>query len=289
MKPVKRTFLRWLVYGLVIWRRFQQAGGVDSAASLAYVTLLSIVPLFAYVISVLSLTHWFEAWMDQVADFLVQLLTPDSLARVEALIRTLSLEAVKLKGPSLVGLLITVLFLLDKVYRKIAGIWLEVPRGKLWVRVLHYLGVSIFGPILIVLSLWVSGVLGALSLLDFGWLNGVKLEALKLVPFVLTMIGFYLLYRYAPPAPIAPKAAWLGAFLATVGLQLLKAGFALYVQYASYKVFYGALAAIPLFLVWLYLLWSIVLLVATVVWFVDKRLKIGRFSTKVKLTEGRPS
>ena len=286
MKAIKRKLLRWIAHGRRIGRRFQRAGGVDSAASLAYATLLSIVPLFAYVISVLSLTHWFDTWMDQVVDFLVQLLTPDSLYRVEEWVLMLSMEVAKLKGPSLVGLLFTVLFLLDKVYRKIAGIWLEVPPGKLWKRVLHYLGVSFMGPLLIAVSLWLSGVLGTLSLIEAGWLQTVRLEVLKWVPFVLTVVGFYLLYRYTPPVWITRRAAWIGALLAAVGLQLLKAGFALYVQYASYQVMYGALAAVPLFLIWLYLLWGMVLLVATVVWHIDKRLKIKHSSLMIKTRKG---
>jgi len=264
-----------LLFLRAIWRRFQAAGGTDSAATLAYATLLSLVPLFALAISVLSVSSLFAQWQAQVVHFLVNMVSPDALSRVEPTLLAFAQQAAQLKGPSMVGLLITVLFLLERIYRKIAAIWQEKPHSRLWVRVLHYLGVSLLGPVLIGLSFWLSGFLAALPLLaEWGFLAPVKAHALKALPVVMIFFGFYLLYRYAPPVPIRKRAALVGAALATVGLQLLKAGFALYVQwFPNYQLIYGALAAIPLFLVWLYLLWAMVLLVAAVVWQLDKLLK----------------
>ena len=264
-----------LLFLRAVWRRFQQAGGTDSAATLAYATLLSLVPLFALAISVLSVSSLFAQWQSQVVHFLVNMVSPDALSRVEPTLLAFASQAAQLKGPSIIGLLITVLFLLERIYRKLAAIWIEQPRARLWVRVLHYLGVSLLGPVLIGLSFWLSGFLAALPLLQtWGFMAPVKAHALKAIPVAMVFVGFYLLYRYAPPVPIRKRAALVGAALATAGLQLLKAGFALYIQwFPTYQLIYGALAAIPLFLVWLYLLWAMVLLVAAVVWRLDKLLK----------------
>ncbi len=280
-----------LVFMLSIWRRFQQAGGTDSAATLAYATLLNIVPLFALAISVLSVSDWFAQWQAEVVHFLMGMISPDSLRKVEQALLAFAEQASKLKGPSIVGLLITVLFLLDRIYRKIADIWVEQPRAKLWVRILHYLGVSLLGPVLIGLSFWLSGFLAALPLLaHWGVLAPVKAQALKAAPVVMVFVGFYLLYRYAPPVPIRKRAALVGAALATAGLQMLKAGFALYVQwFPNYQLIYGALAAIPLFLVWLYLLWAMVLLVAAVVWRLDFLLRAGQKHAQSERTKGEKS
>lgn len=90
------------------------------------------------------------------------------------------------------------------------------------------------------------------------------------------MLGFYLLYRYAPPVPIRQRAALAGAVLATALLELLKWGFAIYAKMVpTYQLIYGTLAAIPLFLVWLYLLWAMILWVSAVVWGLDRYLKDG--------------
>ena len=264
-----------LLFLRTVWHRFQQAGGTDSAATLAYATLLSLVPLFALTISVLSVSPLFAQWQEAVVHFLVKLVSPEALSKVEPTLLMFAQQAAQLKGPSIVGLVITVLFLLERIYRKLSAIWVGQPQARLWVRVLHYLGVSLLGPVLIGLSFWLSGVLAALPLLEtWGFMAPVKAQVLKVVPVVMIFSGFYLLYRYAPPVLIHKRAALVGAALATLGLQVLKAGFALYVQwFPSYQLIYGALAAIPLFLVWLYLLWAMVLLVAAVVWQLDKLLK----------------
>ncbi|SIO04698.1 membrane protein [Sulfurivirga caldicuralii] len=257
-----------------VWARFVQAGGLDSAAALAYTTLLGLVPLIALVLSVLSVSHWFDAWRDEIVHAFVRMLSPEALDRVEAALVSFSRQAAALKGPSLLFLAVTVVFLLDAVYKKVAAIWLEAERSRWWVRVLHYLGVSLLGPILLVASLAISSWLLALPwLTDSDLISQARYQLLKGVPTLLTVVGFYLFYRYAPPVPVKPRAALLGALLATLLLGLLKFGFSLYAQWVpTYKVIYGALAAVPLLLVWLYLLWVLVLFSAAVVWGLDRVL-----------------
>ncbi len=260
-----------------VWRRFVQAGGLDSAAALAYTTLLGLVPLIALILSVLSVSAWFDVWRDEIVHAFVRMLSPDALARVETSLVHFSHQASALKGPSLVFLTVTVIFLLDAVYKKVAAIWLEAERSRWWVRVLHYLGVSLLGPVLLVISLAISSWLLALPwLTDSDLISQARVQLLKGVPTLLTVAGFYLFYRYAPPVPVRPRAALLGALLATLLLGLLKFGFSLYARWVpTYTVIYGALAAVPLLLVWLYLLWALVLFSAAVVWGVD-RILVGK-------------
>jgi len=272
-----------------VWRRFLQAGGADSAAALAYTTLLGLVPLIALVLSVLSVSHWFDAWREEIVHAFVRMLSPDALQKVETALVGFSRQAAALKGPSLLFLAVTVMLLLDAVYKKIAAIWLEAERARWWVRVLHYLGVSLLGPVLLVGSLAVSSWLLALPwLTDYDLVSQARYQLLKGVPTLMTVAGFYLFYRYAPPAPVKSRAALLGALLATLLLGLLKAGFSLYAQWVpTYQVIYGALAAVPLFLVWLYLLWALVLFSATVVWGLD-RVLAGK-SLKTGYNEAKPA
>ena len=266
-----------LAFLRLVWRRFDRAGGLDAATVLAWTTLLSLVPLFALVVSVLSVSDWFVAWREEVVRTLVHTFSPGSLEKVEQGVMQLSAQAARLTGPSLAFLFITVLLLLDKIYRKIAAIWHEEPVSRMWHRLLHYLGVSLLGPLLIALGFSLSAALAALPLLDIPGLAWVRAQGVRLLPVAMTIAGFYLLYRYAPPVPIRPKAALAGAVTATVLLALLKGLFVLYARYASYKVVYGALAALPMFMVWLYLLWAMVLWVAALVWALDKALISGQF------------
>lgn len=270
-----------------VWGRFVQAGGLDSAAALAYTTLLGLVPLIALVLSVLSVSHWFDTWREEVVHAFVRMLSPEALDRVEAALVSFSRQAAALKGPSLLFLAVTVMFLLDAVYKKVAAIWVEANRSRWWVRVLHYLGVSLLGPILLVASLAISSWLLALPwLTDYDLISQARYQLLKGVPTLLTIAGFYLFYRYAPPVPVKPRAALLGALLATLLLGLLKFGFSLYTHWVpTYKVIYGALAAVPLLLVWLYLLWAMVLFSAAVVWGLDRVLSGKSLKTAYNVTE----
>ena len=253
-------------------RRFIAAGGLGSAAAMAYTTLLGLVPMIALMLSVLSLTGLFDSWREEAVNLMVRVLSPGSLTRVEEALWDFSEHAAAMKGPSLIFLVLTVLFLMEAVYKRFAAIWHEATCARWWVRLAHYVGVAVFVPPLIAVSLWLSAWLAALP-----WLQGLsvieaaRLQMLDWIPWLMMVAGFYLLYRFAPPVPVSDRAALIGAVLVSVELELLKAGFALYTRLVpTYEIIYGTLAAVPLFLIWLYLMWILILLNATVVWRLDQ-------------------
>jgi membrane protein len=100
----------------------------------------------------------------------------------------------------------------------------------------------------------------------------------RLVPFGLELIAFTLLYCIIPNCAVRWRDAAIGAAVAAVAVELLRIGFAVYVgSLSSYQIVYGAIAAVPIFLLWMYLSWMAVLLGAVVAanlptWKVDERL-----------------
>src|SRR5205085_1345053 len=100
----------------------------------------------------------------------------------------------------------------------------------------------------------------------------------RLVPFLLELIACALLCCVIPNCAVRWRDGLAGAAVAAIAIEILKIGFAIYIgSMSSYQTVYGALAAIPIFLLWMYVSWMAVLLGAVVAanlptWRVDERL-----------------
>jgi len=140
------------------------------------------------------------------------------------------------------------------------------------------MGVSLLGPILLGLSLVVSSAILALPMVsDTTPLIEKLLFGLKILPVLLAWLGFSLLFKFVPACKVSTKAAFVGGFLAMVQMEILKIGFATYVKlFPTYDLIYGAFAAVPLFLLWLYSVWFIVIWNGAVVATLSDHLTLGK-------------
>ncbi|WP_127471071.1 YihY family inner membrane protein [Thiomicrorhabdus aquaedulcis] len=251
-----------------VWVRFRQSKGFDAVAILAYTTLLGVVPMLAVMLSLFSVSPYFANFEALVMEQVVHNLMPDSQPMIEVYLMQFSQQAVLLKGPGLVIMLLTTLMLLWKIDQKLNGLWDSPVKRKWWVGLLNYLGVSILGPLLLGLSLLTSSTILALPwLVDTMPMLEKFTFGMQLLPFIFSLLGFMVLYKFVPVVFVSAKAAFIGALLATVQLELLKTGFALYIGwFPTYDLIYGAFASVPLFLMWLYLVWFIVMWNAAVVY-----------------------
>lgn len=244
-----------------VFLHFQNRQGMDAVAILAYTTLIGIVPMLAVMLGMFSVSSYFASFESLIMDQVVSNLMPSSHPVIEEYLLKFSQQAAHLKGPGLIVMLITTLMLLWKVDQKLNGMWSERLERKWWVSLLHYLGISLLGPLLLGLSLVVSSSLLALPLLveTTPWIEKFTAN-MKIVPLVLAWLGFTALYKLVPIAKVPFAVAFVSGFFAMAQLELLKYGFALYVEwFPTYALVYGAFAAIPLFLLWLYSVWFIVI------------------------------
>lgn len=241
--------------------RFKQQKGTDAVAILAYTSLVGIVPMLGVMLALFSVSSYFDEFESLVMNQVVNNLMPSSQPVIQDYLLVFSTQATNLKWPGLIVMLITTLMLLWKVDQKLNQLWPQVRKRKWWLSILHYLGISLFGPILLGLSLVMSSAILALPLVsDTTPFIEKLLFGLKIVPVLLAWIGFSLLFKFVPACKVSTRAAFVGGFLAMVQMELLKIGFAAYVKFfPSYDLIYGAFAAIPLFLLWLYLVWFIVI------------------------------
>jgi membrane protein len=141
-------------------------------------------------------------------------------------------------------------------------IWRVAAPRKGSARLLLYWAALTLGPILVTAGIGVSSWVYAQPLWRGVAGHGVAgFRLWLLAPFLITAGGLAVLYQVVPNRRVRWRDAIAGAFVAAVLFEFARKGFALYVRgVANYREVYGALAAIPIFLIWVYLSWVIVLL-----------------------------
>lgn len=241
--------------------------GLDAVTILAYASLVGLVPFLAILFGVFALSDSFALFQAEVVDKVLHFLLPEATPQVEAYLLKFAQKAGQLQGVGIISMFAIALILLWTIDKKINLMWHRHYQRRWWVSLLHYLGVSLIGPLILGAGLVLSSVLLAAPILpDLFWMA----DALKQLPFFINAVGFWFLYRFVPAAKVSNRAAWVGALLTTLELELLKFGFGVYVLwFPTYDLIYGAFAVIPLFLLWLYLLWLVIIFNASVVRQID--------------------
>ena len=242
------------------------------AASLAYATLLGLIPLTVLVYKIFSSAFVEPEWQIKVQEFVFNSLSP---ATAEQVRQYLFDTAIKAGGINLIGLLmllISVVIMMYTIDSALNSIWkIHKPRYLLR-RFLVYLAVLVFGPLTIAFSIFVSTYFASLPLIADIMGNTVDEKViLKWLPFVVTWLAFTMLYRWVPDCEVKWQHAFAGGTIAACLFEIAKGGFALYVSYfPTYELLYGALASIPLLLIWIYLTWLTVLIGAEIAHFMAK-------------------
>ncbi|GJL82864.1 MAG: UPF0761 membrane protein [marine bacterium B5-7] len=233
------------------------------SASLAYTTLIALVPLITVVFSTLSLFPVFDEWTELIEQFIFQNFVPASGQVVSDYLQEFSSQAGQLTAIGLVVLLLTAVLLLATIEDAMNRIW-KVHRGRsTGQRLMIYWTLVTLGPILIVASLAFSS-----SLLTNAFLN-TSIEStswalnylIPPLPFLLEVATFVVLYYLVPNCRTRFVNALIGAVIAAILFEIAKIGFSLYVsEFNSYEVIYGTLGVIPIFLVWIYISWLVILI-----------------------------
>lgn len=231
------------------------------ASGLAYASLLAIVPLMAVVISVFSAIRAFENIEQRVRQFLVEQFVASRHAEVDQWIEHFTDGASRLGFLGFLVLIVTSILLLSTIETNFNQIW-RVARQRTWLsRVTSYTSVLVLGSIFVGASLTLSARLQAVLVthgpLDPGimaWLNAWA------VPFLLSSLAFLVAYLVIPNASVSFRSALIGAVVSGVLFEFGKFVFARTTGASvNLSVLYGSLAALPIFLIWLYYTWIIVL------------------------------
>ena len=257
----------WLSLGKEIWDRNRGQNIKQIAASLAFTTTLSLVPmmtlatiLIGYLPSVIQIKNTFRYW-------LLDTYMPGGFnQQMLVYLDQFSSKALGLTYIGLVGLVITTIMTLVVIEGAFNQIFKVHEKRPLYKKVFIYGAATILGPILLGLGLYLSGVLFSAS---EGWIKTISMgfQVIALfAPILLAIIVYAVVYKVLPYAKILWVDAITGAFFAALTFELMKFGFALFLTHtAFYKTVYGAFAIFPLALIWIYLTWWITLAGAVLV------------------------
>jgi membrane protein len=250
---------------LTVVTRFFQEGIPIQAAALAYITLLSIVPFMTVSLSVLTAFPVFQGLGSKIQEFIFSNFVASVAQVVQQQLQTFINQTKTLSVPGTFFLLITailVIFAMEYVFNKI---WRVQRRRNLVQAFVMYWAVLTLTPILIGTGFLISSYLITSPFISVIIKPGVRDILLAVSPYLFTFFAFTLLYVVIPNCKVKVWHAAIGAMVATLLFELAKYGFTFYIiNFPVYRLIYGALAIIPIFLVWLYLSWVIILLGALV-------------------------
>ncbi len=247
-------------------RQFVVDACFTRASALAYTTLLTIVPLMALSLSVLTIFPIFDDVTKKIQDFVFLNFVAGSADIIQQHLLSFAAAARQLSITGLIFLVLTAVMMVFNMETDFNAIWQVQRRRHGAAAFFIYLAVLIFFPIFVGLGMLISLDLGSLP-----WIKktseaiGLRPLLLHYLPYLLTWSAFALLYKTVPNCTVKIRHALVGSFVAMLLFESAKYGFTWYLaNFPSYELLYGALAAIPIFLMWLYLTWLIILFGAIV-------------------------
>ena len=245
----------------ILWhtiKRFESEARRRDAAALTYTTLFALVPVITVIYAILSAIPSLQSWGGQVNDQLLGYLMPQGSDTVSDYLKQFSQQARKLTWIGVVFLFITAFMLLRTIEMQFNKIWnVEKSRSGLQT-FLRYWAVLSLGPLLFGAAMAASSLIASLPL----WSSLGQVPALMLmVPWLLSSSAITALYMLVPNCHVPWRHAALAGVLVGGGFELGKFLFAKVVGlFPSYQLIYGAFAAVPLFLTWMYISWMLILL-----------------------------
>jgi membrane protein len=253
--PAPLAFIRTLI------RQFQANQGILNAAALTYTTLFAVVPLMTVSYSMLAAVPNFRGVGEQIQAWIFENFVPATGEVVQDYLGTFSSQAQSLTVIGIVFLAVTSIMMMKNIEAAFNRIWRVTEPRKGLSSFLLYWAVLSLGPILIGLGLLLTSYIASLSIFDSATELVGRARMLALLPPFFSALAFMLLYAAVPNCRVPLRSAAVGGLFAAILFELAKRGFVQFVTLSpSYQLIYGAFAAVPLFLLWIYISWSIILL-----------------------------
>ncbi|NVK17654.1 MAG: YihY family inner membrane protein [Methylocystaceae bacterium] len=248
----------------IILRRFGEDQCMRIAASLSYTSLLSLVPLMAISFAIFAAFPAFDGVQKELQTYVFQNFVP---AAGDAVAQYLDKFMAKTGGMTtlgIVGLGVTAIMLLATIEDALNRIFRVRVKRHFVSRLLMFWALLTLGPLLMGVSLSLSTYFYALSnWVGVDQVGGQHISSFVgvVLPNIMVMAGLTFFYIFVPNRTISWKNGVIGGVTAGVLFAVLKQLFGLYISnFPSYQALYGVLAAIPIFLIWMYLTWAVVLM-----------------------------
>jgi membrane protein len=251
---------------LLLWKTFKERKIPVLAQSLAYTTIFTLVPVLAIFYAVLGKVTENEGVKVGIKEFISNYILPEYVTSIFNKIENLSTDTWAFSAIGFPTLFLTGVFLYAKVDSSINEIWMSKKEGKWFKNGLAFFMTVLFGPMILVLVFSIPAYIQTIPFLA-EFLKIVHLETLitQLVPIAVLFVGLFVLYLYIPATSVRFSAAFRGALTAAIIIQISNFIVGIYLRsFSQMDVFFGSLATIPIFLLWVYIFWLVVLLGAAI-------------------------
>lgn len=254
---------RWFQFTKFLIRHFFEDNCQQKAASLTYTTMLSIVPMLTVLLMILSSVPALASVRAQIYEVIYSNLLPQSSMQVSKYINSFAEKSSNLTIIGAMILFVTTIVTLTTIERAFNQIWRVEDRSGGLKSILRYWTIVTLGPLVLGTAFIASSAVQSLSFLN-RQIGGYGIDWafwIQLVTIGITVTGFIAMYWFIPKAKVPFKSAALAGVIVAIVFEMLKHVFGtVMTNFTSYEAIYGAFAALPIFLLWIYLSWNLILL-----------------------------
>jgi len=260
------------------FHRFIDAGCIYRSAELTFTVLLSLVPLLAVTFAILAVFPFFNEIGLQIQDFIISNFVAASGKAIQGYIQNFAKNVSQLSYVSVAFLIAAAILMMFTIEQAFNAIWRVKKQRHFGSALLLYWGVLILVPIAIGAGLLITSFITAIPIIhhlleDFR----IKIFFLPLISLLLSTALFTTMYVVVPNCKVRFTQALIGGGVAGVLFETAKASFGFYLYYfPTYQLIFGTLSAIPIFLIWVYLSWLIILLGAVITHTIAVKYKIQK-------------
>lgn len=235
------------------------------AASLSYTSLIAIVPLFAIGLAIFSAFPVFDGVKEQVQEFLIQNFVPTIEKEVSQYFTEFLSATAQLTTIGVIGITITAILMLSTIEDSLNFIFKVYKPRQLTTKITLYWTVITLGPLLLGAGFSLRGYLFTLQKFMPDSIVTTQMFLSNLIPTIISFLSLIMIYVLVPNKKVNISNAIIGALVAIILFWILRKSFGLVIlKSATYKTLYGALATLPIFLVWMFSAWSVVIFGAVV-------------------------
>lgn len=245
-----------------LWKKGQRDLIFTQATGLAFTTVSSLVPILAVAFFLFKSFGGLESLIDQIESFIDENLAPSFSQQIsvylDKFVDNSHAGAVGVLG--LLGFMFTSIMTLVTIENTFNYIW-GIQQNRSWSkRVTSYWSLLTIGPLLLGVSFALSSKAITWLRNDNGFISHVLVWGYALVPYLMSGLLFTGLFIFMPNATVDRRDALKAGALTGFVFEIAKLIYAAYASYAiAHNSVYGSLAIVPLFLLWLYVIWLIVL------------------------------
>ncbi len=277
-----REFLYFLM------KRAQNDTILRVASSLSYTSLIAMVPVLAIALAIFSAFPVFNDVRQQVQEIIINNVVPDAGQDINMYFTQFINAAAKLTTIGVIGIILTAILLLSTIENSFNFIFKVTRPRRFTTKITLYWTIITLGPLLLGVAFSMKGYVAFNDVLQS--IPELNVMLGTILPFLLTWLVLTSVYVFVPNKRVGFLNAVAGAFVALCLFWILRNGFSLFfVKNSTYKTLYGAVAAVPMMLIWMYLYWAAVIFGAVFTAALEEYRQLDRRSLNKIIVSGQPN